>query len=314
MPVDHQREIAEALEFYSQYYNDGRSWLLNSMSPELVLGGTSAKQRCRFCNKSVPFVSFKKRAHAVSEMIGNKSLFVDYECDACNQRFGETLENHLGNWSKPLRTVFQIPGKKGVPAIRSRDKTSRISVKTGILNLDYQEGHLDFYENPITGEIAFTAYRDSYRPLLVLKALTKSALNLIPDDRIELFKETIAWTNDVDGRLAMFEKQGIATQYALGLGITKSAFAAVFFRTNDQATLPYCQFLLAFGNATIQMAIPSWEKDRHIIGRRGAMPFFPFQDVDYLTAYGSPVRLNEEMSAFEVARSSGIRFELKQQG
>jgi hypothetical protein len=38
-------------------------------------------------------VSVLKEAHALPESISNKSLFTYYECDACNQAFGEGCEN-----------------------------------------------------------------------------------------------------------------------------------------------------------------------------------------------------------------------------
>jgi hypothetical protein len=50
--------------------------------------------------------------------LGNKSVESTYECDACNEIFGKGIENDLGNWSKPMRTLARIRGKSGVPTIK----------------------------------------------------------------------------------------------------------------------------------------------------------------------------------------------------
>ena len=44
---------------------------------------------CRFCGKRYPDVKFKKKAHAISEFIGNKEFVLRNECDACNEKFGK---------------------------------------------------------------------------------------------------------------------------------------------------------------------------------------------------------------------------------
>jgi hypothetical protein len=47
-----------------------------------------SERKCRFCGKSNPEVSFKKKAHLIPEFLGNKMLLSDFECDSCNYEFG----------------------------------------------------------------------------------------------------------------------------------------------------------------------------------------------------------------------------------
>lgn len=59
-----------------------------------------------------------KKAHAIPEMLGNKSIISFYECDTCNGFFGSGIETDLGNWSKPSRTFSFIRGKNNIPSIK----------------------------------------------------------------------------------------------------------------------------------------------------------------------------------------------------
>ena len=95
-----------------------RTYLLEP-GMKLMLGSGERPRHCRFCGKDEPTVTFKDEAHAFPAAFGNTGLFSNYECDACNHLFGEGIENHLGNWTKPMRTLSQIRGRSGVPTIRS---------------------------------------------------------------------------------------------------------------------------------------------------------------------------------------------------
>src|SRR5450631_3173336 len=103
----------EALNFYASYYDLIGSWMLQPGKAETLLGADEYRH-CRFCGGHPPMVSFRNDAHAIPEALGNGTLFTSYECDSCNQAFGQGIENDLGNWSKPMRTLSLIPGKSGV--------------------------------------------------------------------------------------------------------------------------------------------------------------------------------------------------------
>ena len=79
---------------------------------------------CRLCGADESQTTFKIEAHAIPELLGNKSVFTHYECDDCNRFFGSGIENDMGNWTKPSRTFARIRGKVGVPSIK-RDRTQQ---------------------------------------------------------------------------------------------------------------------------------------------------------------------------------------------
>lgn len=71
--------------------------------------GESDKSRriCRYCGKRAPEVSFRKKAHAISEGLGNKKIITNTECDKCNDDFGKTIEKSLIDYLQ-FWNVFSI--------------------------------------------------------------------------------------------------------------------------------------------------------------------------------------------------------------
>ena len=47
------------------------------------------KRVCRFCKLKYGEVYFKKDAHLISKLLGNKYLVSDFECDTCNGIFSK---------------------------------------------------------------------------------------------------------------------------------------------------------------------------------------------------------------------------------
>ena len=106
MIQDLRPDIAEALQFYDQHYDFIVQYMLKSPGKDIFLP-TAEQNACRFCKKKSPEVTFKLKAHAIPELLGNQTLFSTYDCNSCNQCFGQGIENDLGNWSKPIRNLTQ---------------------------------------------------------------------------------------------------------------------------------------------------------------------------------------------------------------
>lgn len=71
--------------------------------------------------KTIPRSEIQKKAHAISEMLGNKEFVLRNECDTCNGFYGQKLEDDFGKYLGLGRTLSQIYGKEGVPSYKSRD-------------------------------------------------------------------------------------------------------------------------------------------------------------------------------------------------
>lgn len=73
---------------------------------------------CRFCGKTSEEVKFGNNAHVLSELLGNRYLVSDFECDGCKKLFGGN-EDQLSKFLGMSRTVLFAKGKEKVPMFKS---------------------------------------------------------------------------------------------------------------------------------------------------------------------------------------------------
>ncbi len=109
-PVFLDERGEKAAQFYEERYV-GTHPLFLRPGKRLVLAAPDPRV-CRFCRRGTASTPFRNDAHAIPQLLGNRTLFTREECDECNLFFGSTIENDLGNWTKPTRTFSRIKGKK----------------------------------------------------------------------------------------------------------------------------------------------------------------------------------------------------------
>ncbi len=157
--------------------------------------GIKENRICRFCKKRQPEVKFSKEAHAISEALGNKTLIINEECDACNDYFGEQIERDIINYLSIFRTFFGIKGKEKIPKLKGAnfiyehhgDKQLSIRIKG-------DDGE-DLNEPPLA--IGMETH-ETISLQNIYKALCKFALSVIDTKYIEHFDESINWIrNDI---------------------------------------------------------------------------------------------------------------------
>lgn len=232
---------------------------------------------CRFCGKSFPDVKFTKKAHAVSELIGNKELVLKNECDSCNKRIGELFEDQFAKYVGIGRTLSQISGKNGVPSVKSKDSSWRIDFTNKGLVIQMKSSNEDlklpFPKNQsietMNNNIVFHGIRDSYIPLSVYKSLVVMALSIMPTQYLREFDETFAWIiQDIDpNREKLFDFSGYANMlfrfipgmYPLGYGVY------LLIRKNESDEYPFCVFYLEIANFSFQIAVPCIKKDFKLV-------------------------------------------------
>ncbi|MES2275444.1 MAG: HNH endonuclease [Bacteroidota bacterium] len=148
---------------------------------------------CRFCGKHKPEVTFWKRAHALPQLIGNRSLFTHYECDDCNGRFGRELEVHFGNFMQLNHTMFGVRGKKGYPKFKLTGGSEIIN-DGGLIDWNgIPQDQLKYDEE--TRTLTARQKVSSFVPMNVFKTLVKMALAIMPQQDINTFTDTIKWLN-----------------------------------------------------------------------------------------------------------------------
>ncbi|WP_318434854.1 HNH endonuclease [Photobacterium leiognathi] len=247
--------------------------VINYILNERQFVGT--KGSCRYCGKTSKEVKFKKIAHSIPELLGNKYLFSNDECDECNSYFDQFLENNLANFLGVSRTTSQIVGKKGVPKQKS-NQGDRIEAINGDLVIIQRE-ESNTYEQISDNLVKIESTAASYIPVNVYKCLVKIALSVLPDAYLRTFSETIRWVrhdakpHGLDSRL-------------LNLHVTmfpgKNPFSSIWLQLYKRQTAPkkhpYMICVLAFSNYMFQFAIPFNKKDRRLDLSQIEIPLFPF--------------------------------------
>ena len=228
--------------------------------------GDRTSRRCRFCVRTEQSgqASFRLEAHGFPKLIGNRTLFSNYECDDCNTYFGSGIENQLGIYLKPYRALAAIRGHKGYPEIKSEKDGWRIWRDLEGLHVHHASDRriAEFNEHDKTLEISLP--RDAYRPLDVYKAFVKMALTLAPEDEVQNFKTALTWIKG--GSDLPFIPPTVSTTFVEGPPV-EAMSALLLRRLTDGRELPY---LMAYGK---RLSFPSYPMPPELNGERHRVHF-----------------------------------------
>lgn len=271
------KTLSERMKHFLDNYDVAYTYVHNTGETQYIEDPVG--KVCRFCGKRYPEVKFKKKAHAISEALGNKEFVLRNECDSCNLEFGQLLEDELSKYLGISRTISQINGKNGVPTYRSKDKKKRVEFDPELGMLIKMQADNDSEEMVKEGidssgfievvdqTMIIHTVRDTYTPLAAYKAFVKMALSLLPYEYMPHFIETTAWLKEHSHMITRFhdlpQYAHIIERFIPGVPFIPLR-ATGFVRKNDSIMLPYYQFYLEFANFSYQMAIPCPEKDRNL--------------------------------------------------
>lgn len=293
------QEVKQAAEYYNKNYVAVFGPLFLHPDKKYVLGPNDNRV-CRFCEKDETKTKFQHKAHAIPELLGNKSIFSKYECDDCNWFFGTGIENDLGNWTKISRTFSRIPGKRGVPSIKQRGPGQGCR-----FDYDHDDGfHIKEYESEsrfVIDEnerrLKFELTRDAFTPVAVLKAFVKIGLTLIPKEELPNFKETLPWIREPDHTKHFVPKSLIPIVHTFQPGPMRNdvVSAMIMRRIESIVDLPYAFLVLSFGNHAYQIFIPCPQRDGAIYNKQLTIPAFPItSDLDS-EKYGTAKRVSIDL-------------------
>jgi hypothetical protein len=289
-PEEQKANIEGALNFYASFYESLGSWMLRPNKNEPILGKDEI-QHCRFCGGYPPEVSFQQEAHAIPEALGNKTLFTSYECDSCNQKFGRTIENDLGNWSKPMRTLGLISGKSGIPTLKGKSpKDWRVEGTREGLHLKHHAEDVITTVDEAKRIMTLNLPRDSYTPRAVFKAFIKIGLALIPSRDTPFYAETFTWIVGNDHSKTFSTDYRILAQHLPGPPGNRGIGAVILRRTDDYVRLPFCFLIIFYGSQIFQISIPSSQKNWAVVPNwANQVPWFPTHSVETVKKWGKPV-------------------------
>jgi HNH endonuclease len=267
-------EWAELIAFYEHHYRPCVDW---SFQPkDKIFLGDRTSGICRFCGKTQPEVTFRKEAHALPQAIGNKTLLTYYECDSCNLGFGQGCENDFGNWSLPMRTMARICGNNGIPTVKLGPEGAwRIERHADGLSLSLTETEGFYEDDPARNALKIHLRRSPYRPVMVVKALFKMALSIMPEEEMPNFQNTL---HLIRPEMPIAPLKGPVPFFYTFIGgpiASDRITVVILIRKSDDFVLPYCFFVLMYGNEMLQIAVPSFEKDSQNFGKTMDIKRFP---------------------------------------
>ena len=219
-----------------------------------------AQRVCRFCGKDAKSTTFREKAHAISEALGNKQWICCEECDPCNKLFSETIEIDIVNYLLPYLVTFGITGKKGKRSINGKnlkiissenksnnevplklmfkfDNTVKIPnklCKNGILNMP----SLDFSNI-------------QYIPQNVYKCFVKYTLSLIDHSLLNRFSNAICWIKE------SLTKRDLPYIYECDCEETlQHPTMDIFVNKNGDSDYPFCFSIFRVVNKAFIYIIP----------------------------------------------------------
>ena len=225
------------------------------------VGEVEKKKRiCRYCGKSEPEVTFRKKGHAISEALGNKTIVTRDECDECNGKFGSGIEESIIEYLNIHRVFFAIKGKDGVPSLKGENYTLGLS-EDGKIDFKFwiPDEYMHLYEGGISEnhpprKIPLVAKKkvveqDIYR------CVVKYAIGLLPTDLMSKFSKTIAWIKrEFDA--TNLPQVALLTTYSF---FNRHPSMLVYLRNTEDSNLPFAICEFHFACLVIVAIIPTFE-------------------------------------------------------
>lgn len=287
----------KAEKYYESYYDvlrtqdfDDKSRLLKPGYGKKILRGS--EKRCRFCGKGGEEVTFKKIAHAFPESIGNKTLVSNYECDVCNQYFGNTIENDYAKFFSLYHSIMQIKGKKGLQKCEFKIPCSKRTIECAdyCIKISFKEDkpaiccckeankqYLDLSYNAIT--IVQPIAKCS--PIAVFKAIVKMAITVMPTEELPLFTDAIKWILESEHK-NFYKNRKLLVRYKMipGFNVTKYPHYILFRRKRYIWNKPYVLFNLTYGCFSLFVEIPRIGGEDN----ESEFNFMPFPSIPFYTS------------------------------
>lgn len=230
------------------------------------IGVYNKSQRvCRFCGKSKPEVSFNQKAHAISESLGNKGLICYEECDECNKRFSQTLEQDISNYFRLPLIIKGVKGKKGCPTMKG-DNLSIAFNSVNLPNIENEAIVLKAKNMPHTNEpqeiakfltqnFLFSSVR--FKSQNIYKCFCKYALSLLDSRYLTYFKNTIEWINEPP------TKHRLPPLWCYNAPNSDSPSMTIMTRKHNHRDLPYCWAIMSIADTKYIFIIPFCSLDKY---------------------------------------------------
>jgi len=270
----HNDYLEQGKRFYEQYELIDIKFGFESNRKTLIARNDRV---CRFCGKKASArVKFRKDAHLISELVGNKQLFNDFECDDCNLFFGKAYENDLANFLGISRSLTGLRAKEGFPKFKSADRTVTVRAKN-IQNaetvvISTADNSTEFFKiDPSTGLISFTYRKNSYVPLNVYLIILKWAMSVLTVEELKIYKKCLTLLKNPPDILSGC----VLTGYRLPLHFALPVHYMIFKKKDPKAAIHTHLIAFYFQNFIVSIPIPFGNADQEMLDRESRITVFP---------------------------------------
>ena len=149
--------------------------------------GTKQKDNrvCRYCNKTMPEVTFKNKSHTISHALGNICFITNDECDSCNKKFGLSIEQDFFHYVEMFNSLAHKNFRLGGIDF-SKDNDGHIYVTNLDKNILLKE---------TDSEIIYNYKGNVIKLQNVYRAMCKYAIGFLPSNILKDLTNTIKWIN-----------------------------------------------------------------------------------------------------------------------
>lgn len=217
--------------------------------------GNKENRKCRFCSKGEGETTFKSKAHAISEGLGNKKVFIYEECDNCNDKFSIEIEPDIISYFSIFRTFYDVKGKGGSKKIKG--KNFEISKDENIV-IKFQsiDSRPDVKNNPKKYNLKLELL-EKVNSQDIYRCLVKFCISVIDENEVSKFCKTIDWINK-ELKVDNLPKIGELISYQ---HFTNEPKLFLYIRQNDNKKIPYMVGEFHLTCKLLTFIIPLCEED-----------------------------------------------------
>nr|WP_180205518.1 HNH endonuclease [Pseudomonas sp. SbOxS1]NYU05631.1 HNH endonuclease [Pseudomonas sp. SbOxS1] len=252
---------------------------------------------CRFCGRSSETVTFKKKAHAIPEFLGNHQLILNSECDSCNEHFGNTIEPHLEKYTLPFRALAGVTNKARKTPRHSDKKIGALQMDRHTNNLTVTLSDDDVVKFGDRNLISWGMERKPFVPYLAHKALCKIACSVIDESFLQFFEPTLDWLNPLNTHDIGITPTLVVETLTPGAKYNSCVYRLYLRNTN---TFPHCLFWIAFGSYALMTVVPTRLDLKEGIDLLSEVPYVPdSRSEEEIVKFGHQVHVEHDFSSRE---------------
>lgn len=215
--------------------------------------------KCRFCLKTYPDTTFKKRAHIIPFALGDNYVLASDECDSCNAKFGE-YESDLIYYLGATKVLLNPSSKKFAgPGGTKIFRENLQNKKAPLINILTPEDSTEVSrkENGSnSNSVKFCYSKPAYRPIYVYNALLKMALSALPTALREKYDELYMFIFDNYGFDIMARELLMTEEHTLFGMVTYTPHVLLYRKIDDNDRCISLTACIYFYNKMFQILLP----------------------------------------------------------